>query len=169
MSFYTKNIKNHVTKNKPIILVCGLFFCHAMLLYSQDKSSCNFPASNSRQRAFETSKFLYLSYLSGSCIPSYQRKLVNTFGTTYTGTDVDSSRIYQKYILELLEVHTRTFCLMLNCTSSCTNPLSQLHYILHWTSIPKVAGSILTVVRQTFQLARCGVHTHSNITNIIDH
>ena len=26
----------------------------------------------------------------------------------------------------------------------------------HWTSIPKVAGSIPTVVRQTFQLARCG-------------
>ena len=26
----------------------------------------------------------------------------------------------------------------------------------HWPSIPKVAGSIPTVVRQTFQLARCG-------------
>jgi hypothetical protein len=25
-----------------------------------------------------------------------------------------------------------------------------------YTSIPKVAGSIPTVVRQTFQLARCG-------------
>ena len=26
----------------------------------------------------------------------------------------------------------------------------------HWTSIPKVAGSIPTVVRLTFQSARCG-------------
>ena len=26
----------------------------------------------------------------------------------------------------------------------------------HWSSIPNVAGSIPTVVRQTFQLARCG-------------
>ena len=26
----------------------------------------------------------------------------------------------------------------------------------HWTSIPKVAGSIPTVAKQTFQLARCG-------------
>jgi hypothetical protein len=26
----------------------------------------------------------------------------------------------------------------------------------HWTSIPKVSGSIPTVVRQTFQPARCG-------------
>ena len=25
---------------------------------------------------------------------------------------------------------TEDFCLMLNCTSLCTNPLSQLHYIL---------------------------------------
>ena len=27
------------------------------------------------------------------------------------------------------------------------------HLVEHWTSIPKVAGSISTVVRQTFQLA----------------
>ena len=26
----------------------------------------------------------------------------------------------------------------------------------HWTGIPKVAGSITTVTKQTFQLARCG-------------
>ena len=30
------------------------------------------------------------------------------------------------------------------------------HLVEHWTSIPKVAGSIPTVIRQTFQLARCG-------------
>ena len=38
----------------------------------------------------------------------------------------------------------------------------------HWTSIPKLAGSVPTVVRQTFQLARCGCTLmQSNITNII--
>jgi hypothetical protein len=33
--------------------------------------------------------------------------------------------------------------------------------------IPKVAGSIPTVVRQTFQPARCGYTLKSNIRNII--
>ena len=44
-----------------------------------------------------------------------------------------------------LSVHTRT---------DLTTYTAQL--IEHWTSIPKVVGSIPTVVRQTFQLARCG-------------
>ncbi len=32
----------------------------------------------------------------------------------------------------------------------------------HWTSKPKVAGSIPTVVRLIFQLAWCGIYTQSN-------
>ncbi len=34
----------------------------------------------------------------------------------------------------------------------------------HWTSKPKVAGSIPTVVRLIFQLAWCGIYTQSNNT-----
>ncbi len=34
----------------------------------------------------------------------------------------------------------------------------------HWTSKPKVAGSIPTVVRLFFQLAWCGIYTQSNNT-----
>ena len=34
----------------------------------------------------------------------------------------------------------------------------------HWTSKPKVAGSIPTVVRLISQLAWCGIYTQSNNT-----
>ena len=34
--------------------------------------------------------------------------------------------------------------------------VAQLTLTEHWSSIPKVAGSIPTVVRQTFQPGRCG-------------
>ena len=39
----------------------------------------------------------------------------------------------------------------------------------HWTSIPKVAGSIPTVAKQAFQLARCGctLRVTSNICHHI--
>ncbi len=39
----------------------------------------------------------------------------------------------------------------------------------HWTSKPKVAGSIPTVVRLIFQLAWCGIYTQSNNTLHILH
>ncbi len=39
----------------------------------------------------------------------------------------------------------------------------------HWTSKPKVAGSIPTVVRLIFQLAWCGIYTQSNNTLYILH
>ena len=38
--------------------------------------------------------------------------------------------------------------------SSLTDRVAQLAE--HWTSIPKVAGSIPTVAKKTFQFARCG-------------
>ena len=37
----------------------------------------------------------------------------------------------------------------------------------HWTSIPKVVGSIPTVVRHIFQAFPVWIYTQSNITNII--
>ena len=37
----------------------------------------------------------------------------------------------------------------------------------HWASIPKVVGSIPTVVRHIFKLARCGYTAQSNITSIM--
>ena len=39
----------------------------------------------------------------------------------------------------------------------------------NWTSKPKVAGSIPTVVRLIFQLAWCGIYTQSNNTLYIVH
>ena len=39
----------------------------------------------------------------------------------------------------------------------------------HWTSKPKVAGSIPTVVRLIFQLAWCGIYTQSNNTLHMSH
>ena len=40
--------------------------------------------------------------------------------------------------------------------ASTPGKLNLAQLVEHWTSISKVAGSIPTVVRQTFQLARCG-------------
>ena len=37
----------------------------------------------------------------------------------------------------------------------------------HWASIPKVVGSIPTVVRHIFQACPVWIYTQSNITNII--
>ena len=38
----------------------------------------------------------------------------------------------------------------------------------HWASIPKVVGSIPTVVRHIFQACPVWIYTQSNITSIID-
>ena len=44
----------------------------------------------------------------------------------------------------------------LSVNSNRLDLVAQLAEYCHWTNIPKVAGSIPTVVRQTFQLARLG-------------
>ena len=47
------------------------------------------------------------------------------------------------------------------------NQINIAQLVEHWTSKPKVAGSIpTTVIRQTFQLAHCE-YTLSNITNAL--
>ena len=64
-------------------------------------------------------------------------------------------------ISELSLVPSVPMCVLMLCTQ--VNQLAE-----HWTGIPKIAGSIPTVVRQTVQLARCG-YTHRVTSETFNH
>ena len=81
----------------------------------------------------ETSR---ITNVSTTMFPSLPRALVSLFEITFFMTlfgDISE--------LSLVKVNRLDF-------------VAQL--VEHWASIPKIAGSIPTVVRQTVQLARCG-------------
>ena len=66
---------------------------------------------------------------------------------TYEVKSVRVGDILERSLIPLISMYSKIYPNRLDLVAKLVE---------HWTSIPKVAGSIPTVVRQTFQPARCG-------------